>query len=81
VLHEFYDAHETHRLSLLIASGAAMASVPGALARSSGRHWQAKAAEDADRAVVLRAAMPKATAPSRLAQLAGCAKSRCQRQG
>jgi hypothetical protein len=72
---------ETRRLSLLMASGAAMTSLPWALARFSGRHHQAKAMEDVDRAVVLRAAMPEATAPSRLAELAGRTKSRCQHQG
>jgi hypothetical protein len=77
----FTTRMETRRLSLLMAIGATMASLPWALARSSGRHRQAKAAEDADRAVVLRAAMPEATAPSRLAELAGHTKSRCQRQG
>jgi hypothetical protein len=62
-----------------MAGGAAMISLPWALARSSGHHRQAKAVEDADRAVVFRAATPEAAAPSRLAELAGCAKSRCQR--
>jgi hypothetical protein len=72
---------EMHRLSLLMASSAAMASMPWALARSSGRHRQAKAAEDVDRAVVLRAATPEAAAPSKPAELAGRAKFRCQRRG
>jgi hypothetical protein len=72
---------ETRHSSLLMASGAAMASLAWALARSSYRHRQAKAVEDADRAVVLRAATPEAATPSRLAELAGRAKSRCQRQG
>jgi hypothetical protein len=58
----------------------AMASLPWAQDRSSARHRQAKAAEGADRAVMLRAAMPEATAPSRLAELAGHAKSRRRRQ-
>jgi hypothetical protein len=56
--------------------GTAMASLPWALARSRGRHRQAKAAEGADRAVVLRATTPEAAAPSWLAELVGHAKSR-----
>jgi hypothetical protein len=35
----------------------------------------------ADRAVVLRAAMLEAAVPSRLAEMAGHVKPRCQRQG
>jgi hypothetical protein len=70
---------EMHRSSLLMTRGTA--SSPWALARSSGRHRQAKATEGADRAVVLRAAMPEAAAPSRPVELAGHAKSRRQRQG
>jgi hypothetical protein len=35
----------------------------------------------ADRAIMLRAATPEAAAPSRLAELAGHAKSLCQCQG
>jgi hypothetical protein len=61
-----------------MASGAAMDPLLRVLARSSGRHQQAKAMGGADRAVVLRAATPEAAAPSRLAQLAGHAKFRCQ---
>jgi hypothetical protein len=57
------------------------ASSPRALARSNGHHQQAKAAEGADRAVMLRAATLEATMPSKLAELAGHARSRCQRQG
>jgi hypothetical protein len=37
--------------------------------------------EGANKAVVLRAATPEATTPSTLAELAGRAKSWCQRQG
>jgi hypothetical protein len=62
------------------ASGATMDSPLRALARSSGRHRQAKAMGGADRAVVLRAATPEVAAPSRLAELACHAKSRHQRQ-
>jgi hypothetical protein len=72
---------ETRQLSLLMASGAAMDSLLRALAGSSGRRRQAKAMGGADRAVVLRAATPEATAPSRPAEMAGHVKSRCQRQG
>jgi hypothetical protein len=61
--------------------GMAMASLPWAQARSSDRHQQAKAAEGADRAVVLRAATPEVAAPSRPVELAGHVKSRCQCQG
>jgi hypothetical protein len=64
-------------LSLLITRDMAMASLPWAQARSSDCHRQAKAAEGADRAVVLQAATPEATVPSKLAELAGHAKSRC----
>jgi hypothetical protein len=67
---------ETHRPSLLMTHGAA--SSPRALARSSDRHRQAKAA---DRAAVLRAATPEAAAPSKVAEQAGHARSQCQRQG
>jgi hypothetical protein len=35
----------------------------------------------ADRAVMLQAATPEAAAPSRLAEISGHVKSRCQRQG
>jgi hypothetical protein len=70
---------ETHRPNLLMTHGAA--SSPWALARSSGHHRQAKATEGADRAVVLRAAMPEAAAPSKVAEQAGHARSRCQRRG
>jgi hypothetical protein len=58
-----------------------MASLPRTLARSSDRHRQAKVAEGADRAVMLRVATPEAAAPSKLVELAGHAESRCQRQG
>jgi hypothetical protein len=69
---------ETHRSSLLMTRSAA--SSPWALARSSGRHRQAKAAGGVDRAVMLRAAMPEvaapeAAAPSRPVELGGHAKS------
>jgi hypothetical protein len=70
---------EMHRSSLLKTRGAA--SSPWALARSNGHHRQTKAAEGADRAVVLRAATPEVTAPSRPAELAGHAKSWRRRQG
>jgi hypothetical protein len=50
-------------------------------ARSSGRHQQAEAAEGADRAAELRAAMPKAAVPSKAVEQAGHARSQCQRQG
>jgi hypothetical protein len=70
---------ETHQPSLLMTRGAA--SSPRALARSSGHHWQAKATEGVDRAAVLRAATPEAAAPSKVAEQAGHARSRCQRQG
>jgi hypothetical protein len=56
--------------------GVAMASLPWAQARSNDRHRRAKAAEGADRAVMLRAATPEAAAPSRPAELAGRVKSR-----
>jgi hypothetical protein len=62
-----------------MTSGAALS--PWASARSSGHHRQARAAEGADRAVVLRAATPEAAAPSRPVELAGHAKSRRRRQG
>jgi hypothetical protein len=70
---------ETHWPSLLMTHGAA--SPPWALARSSGHLRQAKAAERADRAAVLQAATPEATAPSKVAEQASHARSRCQRQG
>jgi hypothetical protein len=70
---------ETHRLSLLTTRD--VTSSPRALARSSGRHRQAKAAEGADGAAVLRAATPEAAAPSKVAEQAGHARSRCQCQG
>jgi hypothetical protein len=70
-----------HRLSLLMASGAAMDSLLRAQAGSSGRHRRAKAKVGVDRAVVLRAATPEAAAPSRLAETADHDKSWCQRQG
>jgi hypothetical protein len=60
---------ETHRPSSLVTCGAA--SPPLSPARSSGRHRQAKAAEGADRAAVLREATPKAAAPSKAAEQAG----------
>jgi hypothetical protein len=69
---------EARRLSLLIASGAAMGSPLGAQARSNGRRRLAKAMEGADNAVVLQAATPKAVAPSKLAEMASHVKSRCQ---
>jgi hypothetical protein len=72
---------ETRRTSLLLASGVAMDSPLRAPAGSSGRRRQAKAMGGVDRAVVLRAATPEATAPSRLAEMAGYVKSRCQCQG
>jgi hypothetical protein len=72
---------EARRLNLLMTRGAAMASLPWALARSSGRHRQATITEGADWAVMLRAATPEAAAPSKLAELEGHAKSRRQRQG
>jgi hypothetical protein len=60
--------------------GVAMASLPWAQARSDDSHRRTKAAEGADRAVVLQAAMPEATTPSTPAELAGHVKSlrRCQ---
>jgi hypothetical protein len=76
---EFYACMETHRSSLLMTRGAALS--PWALARSSGRYRQAKAAEGADRAVVLQAATPEAAVPSRPAELEGHAKSRRRCQG
>jgi hypothetical protein len=72
---------ETRRMSLLMASGTAMDSPLQVLVRSSVRHRQAKAMGGTDRAVVLRGAMPEAAAPSRLVELVGRAKSRCQCQG
>jgi hypothetical protein len=68
-----------HRPSLLMTCGAA--SPPRPTARSSGRHRPAKAAEDADRAAMLRAAMPEAAAPSKVAEQTGHARSRCQHHG
>jgi hypothetical protein len=70
---------ETHRPSFLMTRGAA--SSPRALAKSSDHHRQAKAVEGADRAAVLRAATPEATTPSKVAEQAGHARSRCQRPG
>jgi hypothetical protein len=70
---------EMHRPSPLMTRSAA--SPPRAPARSSGRHRQAKAAEGADRAAVLRAATPEAVAPSKVAEQASHARSRCQRLG
>jgi hypothetical protein len=58
-----------------MANGAAMGSMLRALARSSGRHRQVKAMGGVDWAVMLQAAMPEAATPSRLAELAGHAKS------
>jgi hypothetical protein len=63
-----------------MVSGATMDSLLWAQAESSGRHRQAKAKVAVDRAVVLRATTPEAAAPSRLAEMVGHAKSRCQRQ-
>jgi hypothetical protein len=71
---------ETRRSNLLMASGAAMDSMLWARAGSSGRRRQAKAQVGATRAVTLRAATPEAAAPSRLAEMAGHAKSWCQHQ-
>jgi hypothetical protein len=68
-------------MSSLMANGAAMDSLLRALARSSGRRLQTKPMGGAGWAVVLQAATPKAVAPSRLAELAGHAKSRRQRLG
>jgi hypothetical protein len=56
-------------------------SSPWALARSSGRHRQAKAAEGMDRVAMLRAATPEAAVPSKVVEQAGHARSRCQCQG
>jgi hypothetical protein len=68
-------------MSLLMASSTAMHSSPWALDRSSGHQRQAKAMGGADRVVMLQAATPEVTVPSRLAELASRAKSRRQRQG
>jgi hypothetical protein len=70
---------ETHRPSSLVTYGAA--SPPPSPARSSGRHWQAKAVEGADRAAMPQAATPKAAAPSKAAGQAGHVGSRSQCQG
>jgi hypothetical protein len=78
-LSEFYDVHGDAPTSLLMTRGAA--SPLRAPARSSGRHWQVEVAEGADRAAALRAAMPKAAAPSKVVEQAGHARSLCQRQG
>jgi hypothetical protein len=66
---------ETHRPSSLVICGAA--SPLRAPARSSDHHRQAEATEGVDRVAMLRAAMPKAVAPSKVAEQAGHARSRC----
>jgi hypothetical protein len=70
---------EMHPPSSLMTCGAALPPLP--LARSSGRHRQAKAMEGADRAAVFRAATLEAATPSKVAKQASHARSRCQRQG
>jgi hypothetical protein len=72
---------ETHRMSLSVVSSVAMDLLLRALARSSGRHRQAQAMGGADMAVAPRAVTPEVAVPSRLAELAGRAQSRRQRQG
>jgi hypothetical protein len=72
---------EMRRTSLSVASSVAMDSLSWALARSSGRHRQARASGGADRAVAPRAVTPEVAVPSRLAELAGRAQSRRRRQG
>jgi hypothetical protein len=68
-LSEFTTCMEMHRPSSPMTC--TVASPLLSLARSSGRHRQAKAAEGMDRAALLRAATPKATTPSKVVKQAG----------
>jgi hypothetical protein len=72
---------EMRRTSLSAASSAAMDSTLRALARSSGRHRQARASEGADRVAAPRAVTPEDAVSSRLVELEGHAQSRRQCQG